>query len=213
MPGRRLPRAGEPTEKELTVRFLFDRVRDLITPGSTLLVETGDSWSNGMDVRLPGGARFEIQMQYGSIGRSVGATLGYAASDPSKRLVACIGDGSFQLTAQEISTMIRYELKPIIFPINNGGYTIEVEIHDGPYNVINNWHYAKLIDLFNGSDGKGWSTRAATGRELDKAIETALDHDGLSFIEVVIDRDDCNKNLLRWGNRVARNNGRPPRVN
>lgn len=32
--------------------------------------------------------------------------------------------------------MLRYGLSPIIFLINNGGYTIEVEIHDGPYNVI-----------------------------------------------------------------------------
>lgn len=35
--------------------------------------------------------------------------------------------------------MIRYGQNPIIFLINNGGYTIEVEIHDGPYNVIKNW--------------------------------------------------------------------------
>jgi pyruvate decarboxylase len=205
------PRAGAATDTPLTVRFLFSRVRDLITSDGTLLVETGDSWFNGMDVRLPGGARFEIQMQYGSIGWSVGAVLGYAISDPSKRLVACIGDGSFQLTGQEVSTMIRYGMKPIIFLINNGGYTIEVEIHDGPYNVINSWNYAQLIDVFNGQSGNGWSTKVTTETELDAAVEKALAHDGLSFIEVIIDRDDCNKNLLRWGNRVARNNGRPPR--
>lgn len=37
-------------------------------------------------------------MQYGSIGWSVGATLGYAmAVKGSKRVIACIGDGSFQV--------------------------------------------------------------------------------------------------------------------
>jgi len=55
-----------------------------------------------------------------------------------------IGDGSFQMTAQEISTMIRYGVNPIIFLLNNRGYTIEVQIHDGPYNnikigIINCW--------------------------------------------------------------------------
>ena len=108
--------------------------------------------------------------------------------------------------------MIRYGMRPIIFLINNGGYTIEVEIHDGPYNVINNWNYARLVDVFNGEAGKGRSAKVATEKELDAAIETALTHDGLSLIEVIIDRDDCNKNLLRWGNRVARNNSRPPRI-
>ena len=36
-------------------------------------------------------------MQYGSIGWSVGATLGYAQGAKDKRVIACIGDGSFQV--------------------------------------------------------------------------------------------------------------------
>ena len=44
---------------------------------TTLLVETGDSWLNGMYTRLPGDARFEIEMQYGSIGWSVPASFGW----------------------------------------------------------------------------------------------------------------------------------------
>lgn len=36
-------------------------------------------------------------MQYGSIGWSVGATLGYAQAAKDKRVIACIGDGSFQV--------------------------------------------------------------------------------------------------------------------
>ena len=36
-------------------------------------------------------------MQYGSIGWSVGATLGYAQAVPEKRVISCIGDGSFQV--------------------------------------------------------------------------------------------------------------------
>ncbi len=40
---------------------------------------------------------------------------------------------------QDVSTMIRWKVAPIIFLINNQGYTIEVEIHDGPYNYIHNW--------------------------------------------------------------------------
>jgi len=36
-----------------------------------------------------------------------------------------------QVTAQDITTAMRFRQNPIIFLINNGGYTIEVEIHDG----------------------------------------------------------------------------------
>jgi len=72
-----------------------------------VLTETGDSWFNGMKLRLPEGAKFEIQMQYGSIGWS-GRRDPRACPAESSRVIAAIGDGSFQLS--EVSTMIRYEL-------------------------------------------------------------------------------------------------------
>lgn len=195
----------------LTTRQLFARIQGLLDSNSAVIAETGDSWFNGMRLDLPSGANFEIQMQYGSIGWSVGATLGYCLGRPERRVIALIGDGSFQLTAQEISTMIRYGLKPIIFLINNGGYTIEVEIHDGPYNTIKNWDYAGLMAVFNAADGKGWGCRATTEGELDQAISEAMTKDGPVMIEVAIDRDDCSKDLLKWGSYVAKNNGRPRR--
>ena len=199
------------SETPVTVRQVFARIKKMLNEDSTLLVETGDSWFNGMEIELPDEARFEIQLQYGSIGWSVGASLGYALGNKKGRLVSCIGDGSFQLTAQEISTMIRYEVNPIIFLLNNGGYTIEVEIHDGPYNKIKNWDYAGLVDVLAAGEGKAWGCRVTTEGELEDAVKTALNRDGLCLIEVQIDRDDCNVNLLRWGNQVARNNGRANR--
>lgn len=201
-----------PANAPLTTRQLFARIGKLLDSNSAVIAETGDSWFNGMRLDLPTGAAFEIQMQYGSIGWSVGATLGYALGQPERRVISLIGDGSFQLTAQEVSTMVRYGLRPIIFLINNGGYTIEVEIHDGPYNVIKNWDYAGLMNVFNAEDGKGWGTRVRTEGELDAAIAQATRHDGSVLIETIIDRDDCSKQLLEWGTHVAKNNGRPLRV-
>jgi indolepyruvate decarboxylase len=188
------------------------QIRPLITADTTVIAETGDSWFNGMALKLPGGARFEIEMQWGSIGWSVPATFGYAMGAPSRRVIALIGDGSFQLTAQEVAQMIRQKLPVIIFLINNHGYTIEVEIHDGPYNNIKNWDYAGLIEAFNAEDGRGRGLRATNGAELAEAIKVALaNRDGPTLIECVIDRDDCTSDLISWGRLVAAANARPPR--
>jgi pyruvate decarboxylase len=205
--------AEPPVQREVPIRTrrLFAQIQGMLDPNTTLIAETGDSWFNTMNLKLPEEASFEIQMQYGSIGWSVGATLGYQMARPDRRVIACIGDGSFQMTAQEVSTMIRYGLKPIIFVLNNSGYTIEVEIHDGIYNVINSWNYADLVNVFNAAGGKGWGCRVATEGEAEDAIKQALSHDGLSLIEVMLDKDDCSKDLLEWGARVAANNSRPPR--
>ncbi|CAG7912226.1 unnamed protein product, partial [Brassica rapa] len=81
-------------------------------------------------------------------------------------VLAFIGDGSFQVTAQDVSTMLRNGQKTIIFLINNGGYTIEVEIHDGPYNVIKNWNYTGLVDAIHNGEGKCWTAKVRFEEEL-----------------------------------------------
>ena len=160
----------------------------------------------------PAGARFESEMQWGHIGWSVPAVFGYTLGAPHRRVIAMIGDGSFQLTAQEVAQMIRQKLPVIIFLINNHGYTIEVEIHDGPYNNIKNWDYAGLIQVFNAEDGHGRGLSAKNGRELAEAIKVALaNREGPTLIECVIDRNDCTPELISWGHLVATANARPPR--
>ena len=174
-------------------------------------METGDSWLNGMYTRLPGGARFEIEMQWGSIGWSVPASFGYAMGlEPDRRLVSVIGDGSFQLTAQEVSNMIRHRQEVLIFLVNNRGYVIESAIHDGPYNYYKNWDYAGLIDVFNAEDGGGLGLTATTAAELADAIGKARAHKGGPvLIECQIPNDDASPELISWGSKVARVNSRP----
>lgn len=179
---------------------------------TTLLVETGDAWFNGMYMRLPKGARFEIEMQWGAIGWSVPASFGYAMGlEEDRRIVSIIGDGSFQLTAQEVANMIRYKTNNVIFLVNNRGYVIESEIHEGPYNYFKNWDYAGLVSIFNAEDGNGLGLKATTAGELAIAIEKAREHrGGPVLIECQIAHDDCTPQLLKWGNKVAAANGRPP---
>ena len=94
----------------------------------------------------------------------------------------------------------------------SGRYTIEAEIHDGPYNRIKNWDYAALMTAFNADDGKGLGLRAATVGAFDAAMDRALAHDGPCLIEVPIDPHDCSRELREWGSRVAAANGRAPRL-
>ncbi|KAI3864969.1 hypothetical protein MKW92_040301 [Papaver armeniacum] len=184
----------------LRVNILFKHIQKMLSGDSAVIIKRCCH------------CRYEFQMQYGSIGWSVGATLGYAQAAKDKRVIACIGDGSFQVTAQDISTMLRCEQNTIIFLINNGGYTIEVEIHDGPYNVIKNWNYTALVDAIHNGDGKCWTAKVQCEEELVEAIETATEvkKDCLCFIEIVVHKDDTSKELLEWGSRVSSANSRPP---
>ncbi|GIH23420.1 pyruvate decarboxylase [Acrocarpospora phusangensis] len=196
----------------LTRLELWRQIEAELDGRTTLLVETGDSWLNGIYTQLPGGARFEIEMQWGSIGWAVPAAFGYRMGlEPDRRLIAVIGDGSFQLTAQEVANMIRHDQELLIFLVNNRGYVVESEIHDGPYNYIKNWDYAGLIAPWNAEDGNGLGLTATTARELADAVAQARGHTGGPvLIECRIQHDDCSRELLKFGTRVAHANARPP---
>lgn len=81
-------------------------------------------------------------------------TLGTQMANPNRRNILLIGDGSLQLTVQELSTMIRQDIKPIIFVINNDGYTVERLIHgmEETYNDIRMWDYKALPKVFGGDN-------------------------------------------------------------
>ncbi len=142
----------------------------------------------------------------------VGASFGYALDlEPGRRLVSLIGDGSFQLTAQEVAKMIRYGLNVTIFLINNHGYVIESAIHDGPYNYYKNWNYAALIQAWNAGDGHGLGLKATTSGELVDAIKKAREHTGGPIlIECNIEHDDYSPQMNQWGKKVSSANSRPP---
>src|ERR1700720_1428680 len=206
------PAAEVDADTPLSRAELWRQIEADLDAKTTLMVETGISWWDGMYTRLPGGARFEIEMQWGSIGWAVPAAFGYSVGlEADRRLVAAIGDGSFQLTAQEVSNMIRHRQEILIFLVNNRGYVIESAIHDGPYNYYKNWDYAGLIDVFNAEDGRGLGLTATTPAELADAIAKARAHKGGPvLIECQIPNEDASPEVISWGSKVARVNARPP---
>ena len=151
---------------------------------------------------MPQGATFIGQTFYGSIGYTVGATLGAAMATPDRSVVLFVGDGAFQMTCQDLSTIIRYGLKPVICLINNDGYTIERVIVDRPYNDIQPWSYHKLVDVF----GDGLGLDVHTEGELEDALVKAGSADCLVFLEVHTGRLDCPESLRSAGQSMATSN-------
>jgi pyruvate decarboxylase len=196
---------------ELTRKEVARGVQQLLGRDTTVFADTGDSWFNGIHLQLPIGARFEIEMQWGHIGWSIPAAFGYALAKPERKPIVMIGDGAFQVTAQEISQMVRHCTPILLVLMNNKGYTIEAEIHDGFYNRIHNWNYVLLVQAFNSSDsgGRALALKADTVEEFSEAMELAQSHKkGPSLIECSIAQDDCSKELITWGHYVAAANSR-----
>ena len=187
------------SEQKLTnVRF-YNRINRFICElegESIVIAETGDALIATIDLVLYGNTEYIGQALYTSIGYAVPACLGAALAAPERRPIVLVGDGAFQMTCQELSTIIRHRLNPIFFLINNDGYTIERAIHEGSYNDIQPWKYHQLPQVF----GNSWSCDVRTEGELEEALEKAkFNQDRLSFIEIHLDRLDCSVGVKRLG--------------
>jgi indolepyruvate decarboxylase len=183
---------GQPvgqSKDKVSVQYLYPRWEQMLKPGDILVAETGTT-SMGMGfAQMPKSATFHNQTLWGSIGWATPAAFGAALAAPERRTILITGEGSHQLTAQEVSQFHRFGLKPIIFLFNNDGYLIERLLCKDPeiyYNDLAKWHYHKLPEAM-GCDG--WFTaRVTTCGELDAAIRQAEAAGTGAYIEVVADR-------------------------
>ena len=96
----------------LVQKIYWREIQSFLRPGDVLIAEDGTSGIGASGMQLPEGCTFVTQALWGSIGYTLGALLGTLLATPKRRHMLFIGDGSFQLTAQELSTMLRHGLKP-----------------------------------------------------------------------------------------------------
>lgn len=194
---RRPPVSGEPFRPEhgrpLTHDRLYQRLQSFLRPDHVLIVDTGDSMLSACDLDLPD-CPYLCQAFYASIGYALPAALGAGFARPEMRPVVIIGDGAFQQTATEMSSLVRHGMNPVILLINNDGYAIERIFVDGAFNDLHMWNYAKAPEFFGG----GWGCVVKTEEDLDAALGKAeAEPDTLAFLEIRLPRDDISENLRR----------------
>ena len=192
-------------EQALTIQRFYQRVNHILEKNHVVLADAGDSFMCAGDLLMHEQTGFISQAFYCSIGFTLPGALGVGLAKRDHRPIVFIGDGAFQMVAQELSTLLRQRLNPVIFVMNNRGYTVERVIHDGPYNDIQNWRYHELVGVF-GADA-GWGCEVRTEGELEAAIGRASqDRDRLALIEVHLDPMDCSAALRRLGTELRHSN-------
>jgi indolepyruvate decarboxylase len=210
-PRRALPRRPKPPTRipsqsgqSLTQERFWQRMQDFIQAGDVVLTDIGTCSAGTSGLRMPDGVAVIGQPLWAAVGYGLPALLGTLLAAPHRRQLLFIGDGAFQMTAQELSTILRRGLKPIIFLVNNNGYTIERLIL-GPgssYNDINQWRYAEATSFFDARD-QAITYTVRTEDELDDALAAAGDRESLVLVELVMSRLDAPGPLVNFAQRCA----------
>ncbi|PMD42549.1 pyruvate decarboxylase-like protein [Hyaloscypha variabilis F] len=207
---------NEDNSETITQAWFWPRVGQFLKENDIVITETGTANFGIWETKFPKGVTAISQVLWGSIGYSVGACQGacLAARDAStdRRTILFVGDGSFQLTAQELSTMIRLGLNPIIFVICNEGYTIERFIHgmDEVYNDIQPWHFKDLVNVFGAKEGESRTYQIKTKEQANQLLEQSEFNSAnvLQFVELYMPKKDAPRALVLTADASAKNNAR-----
>ncbi|CAX42054.1 pyruvate decarboxylase isozyme, putative [Candida dubliniensis CD36] len=207
----RVKLVNTPTEVSapLTQAWFWTRVSSWFKEEDIIITESGTAAHGILEARFPNNVVGISQILWGSIGYSVGATLGASVAakevDPKKRVILFVGDGSLQLTMQEISTMIKNGVNPYIFVVNNCGYTIEKLIHglNAKYNNIQPWNHLQILSLFNAKDNQ--SVKISTVGEADDLFRSKDFgvNNKIRLIELMFSPLDAPKALVQQAKAAA----------
>jgi len=184
---------------KLTTKRFFEKLNSVLDENMAIVADIGDSLFGASDLIVHDTNQFLSPAFYTSMGPAIPGALGVQMAKPDLRPIVIVGDGAFQMACTELSTIVDRNLNPIILVLNNGGYTTERFLLDGPFNDIRNWNYEKITEMLGG--GKGF--KAETEEELEKSFNIAIDLDEMAIINVVVDSHDISLALERMTKGLA----------
>src|SRR5919108_75039 len=181
--------------QKITVKRLFERLNLSITDNAIVIADVGDSLFGALDLTIHGQTDFLSPAYYCSMGFAVPAAIGAQLANPMLRPIVIVGDGAFQMTGMEISTISRFALNPIIIVLNNNGYGTERPMLDGPFNDILPWNYYRIPEIIG--HGKGFVIE--TEDQLEESLSSAerIYSKDLCVLDVHLDIHDGSPALQR----------------
>jgi acetolactate synthase-1/2/3 large subunit len=127
----------------------------------------------------------------GTMGFALPAAMGAKLGVPEKQVVAVIGDGGYQMTVQELGTIMQYKIPVKILVLNNSflGMVRQWQqlFHEKRYSFTEmiNPDFVKLAEAYSIQ-----ALKVEHRADLNQAIKTMLDAEGPFFLEAVVGKED-----------------------
>jgi acetolactate synthase-1/2/3 large subunit len=127
----------------------------------------------------------------GTMGFALPAAMGAKMADPNKQVIAVIGDGGYQMTIQELGTIMQYKIGVKILVLNNnflGMVRQWQQLFHGKRYSFTEMQNPDFVKIASAYDIPG---RKVVNREdLQGALKEMLDAESSYFLEVVVGKED-----------------------
>ena len=180
--------------KAITLQYLYQRLNSFLDKNTVVIADIGDAMFSAIDMTIHSETEFLSPAYYASLGFAVPASIGVQMANPELRPLVLVGDGAFQMTGMELSTIARFNLNPIVVILNNRGYGTERPMLDGPFNDIHLWNYSRIPEILG--MGKGFDIN--TEDQLEEVLQNIHKYaESFCILDVHIDPEDSSLALQR----------------
>lgn len=140
----------------------------------------------------------------GTMGFALPAAIGAKYGAPDRTVVAIIGDGGFQMTLQELGTIMQYKPEVKILILNNNflGMVRQWQelFHQNRYSFVD----IQSPDFVQVAKGYGIAGQSISKREdLKNAVKEMLEHKGSYLLEVMVGKENNVFPMVPQGRGVA----------
>ena len=187
--------------KKVTVERLFQRLNYFLGNNMIVIADVGDALFAGLELFVHDKSRFLSPAYYASLGFAVPASLSVQLANSNLRPLVLVGDGAFQMTGMELSTIVRYGLNPIVIVLNNKGYGTERPMCDGSFNDLLPWQYHLIPQVL----GSGLGFDIYTEDELEEALVRSQAYlESFCLLNVNLDPQDSSPALKRLASALGK---------
>ena len=118
-------------EAPITITRLIARLNESLDANTIVISDVGDALFAATELTTHARTEFIGPAYYTSMGFAIPASLGTGVARPDMRTVVLVGDGAFQMTSNELSSIVRHRFDHIVIVLDNKGYGTERYLHPG----------------------------------------------------------------------------------
>lgn len=194
-----------PTKEEMSMAEVIDALNELTNGNAVIVTDVGQHQMIACRYAKFNESKSNVTSGgLGTMGFALPAAIGAKYGAPERTVIAIIGDGGFQMTLQELGTIMQFGAAVKILILNNQFLGMVRQWQE----LFNKKRYS-FVDITSPdfvmvAKGYGIEGQSVNKREnLKAALKKMLDHDGAYLLEVMVGKENNVFPMVPQGCSVA----------
>lgn len=201
-----IEREVRPVEGKITMGEVINRLSELTNGQSVIVTDVGQhQMVTSRYYRHKVSKSNVTSGGLGTMGFALPAAIGAKIGRPDREVIAIIGDGGFQMTLQELSTILQYDIPVKIVILNNNFLGMVRQWQQlfftkrYSFTELTNPEFAKVANSFGVA-----ASKVEERDELEGALQKMLNEKGSYLLDIIVEKEENVFPMVPSGESVSK---------